>query len=409
MCRMDARSGIAALAWLGLVLAGCYGSYARSAERDASADTGAEPAPDGPACTVGMWGRTVEVGIDVPTRIHPHHDLAWAGDSFAIAWDDEEEEGMASSVSFSRLSDEGEPLGEERTVSDDAPESTALNPEVEWTGSGFGVKWETYHFPQRIRFRPLGADGRPAGASTEVASGAPGHVWGIQSVMAWTGTHHVVAWPYEIEGPNAEGVVVVFVEPDGTAAGGPFTFSDGYTGHPDLDGRGGLAALLWSGESSTLSVVGAGGDVVAEVAWTGSAALGKHVAAGPGAYGIVWSLEGFFFRALDADGAPLHPTVSLNDENAGLHSAEVEWSEWGWVVVWQERWRDPDGRPSRLRAVLLEDDGTVILDEVLGEVESEGVAEPHVAWTGSEVGITWNGRDLTAATPSLLFTRIVCS
>ncbi len=396
-----------------MILAGCYSSYARSSQHDAGAPDVEDPAaePDAEvACTIRETGGRVLTGIDTPSSQHHHYDFTWIGGEYAVVWDDAFEEGAPSQVYYSSMTTDGEFFGDTTLPSDEGHESTALNPRLAWTGSLVGITWETYYPPQVIRFRPLRpSTGAPAGPSMNVSAEAPGHVWGIQSVMAWTDTFFAVAWPYEITGPNAEGIAVAVLEDRGSPIGIPHAFSEGYTGHPDVQADAGLAALLWTGESNYLTRLGSDGDVVSQNVVMSDEAIGRHLACGPHGKAVVWSLDGFFFMTLDAEGEPSMPPLRLADTNAAIHSAEIVWTAWGWAVAWQERWTHPEGLPSPLRILILWWDTSTVYEDEIVQIASEGVSEPHLAWTGSELALMWNHRDAADdPAPSLVFTKFTC-
>ncbi|MBW2263824.1 MAG: hypothetical protein JRG91_17825, partial [Deltaproteobacteria bacterium] len=263
-------TGGIAVSGLLLVLTGCYSSYARTSQHDAGApdveDPHAEPDAE-VACTIRETGDRVLTGIDTPSSQHHHYEFTWVGDRYAVAWDNAFEEGAPSQVYYSSMTTDGALLGDTTLPADEGHESTALNPRVAWTGSLVGITWETYYPPQVIRFRSLRMlTGAPTSPSIQVnpSPGAPGHVWGIQSVMTWTGEFFAVAWPYEVTGPNAEGISLAMLDEVGNPHGVPHTFSEGYTGHPDVQGNDGSAALLWMGESNYLSMVDYEGTVAVQ-------------------------------------------------------------------------------------------------------------------------------------------------
>lgn len=385
-------------------LAGCYSSYARTASSDASTDDGTEV-----TCTIRERGPRVETGIDTPTSTHHHYDFTWTGDGYIVTWDDAEEEGAPNSVWFSRMSPSGDLVGSITTPSSSAPESTALNPRLAWSGSMVGISWDTYYPPQAIRFRVLDDDGTTLSSIINLVVDPTRHVWGIQSVIAWTGAHFAVAWPYEDVGPNADGIAVAFVSAAGTPHGAPLTFSEGYTGHPDIQGHDGMAALLWRGVENTFTLFEPDGTIVAQSTYTDETGMARHLAVGPDGYGVIWSQDGFYFVALGSDGTPLIAPLGLADTNAGIHSADIVWTTWGWAIAWQERWSDPGGLPSPVRVVILESDGSTRFETSMVEIVDEGVSEAHLVWTGSELGMMWNGRDVSGEpVDSLIFTRFVC-
>lgn len=395
---------------LAAALTGCYSSYARTSTGDGGVDPVVDPATDelpDASCTIRESGDRVVTGIDTLSATSYHYDFTWAGAHYLVVWDVEVAGG--SEVRLTRMDGDGETFGSERVPSNDATESTALNPRLAWTGSRAGVSWDTFSFPQQIRFRLLEADGAPDGPSVPLVGDAPGHVWGIQQVLAWTGTHFVVAWPYEEEGPNADGIAVVVLSRTAEIAGPPLVFSEGYTGHPDVQGREGLAALLWRGESNYITLFEGDGTIVAQSAYTDETGIGRHLAAGTDDFAVVWSQDGFYFMTLDPDGAPATEPLMLAETNAAILSAEVVWTPWGWAVAWQQWWTHPSGLNPPLRIVFLQE-GTLVplFDEEMAEFAEEGVSEVHLAWTGSELGMMWNGRDMASPEDSLIFTKFTC-
>ncbi|MBW2262187.1 MAG: hypothetical protein JRG91_09460, partial [Deltaproteobacteria bacterium] len=132
-------------------------------------------------------------------------------------------------------------------------------------------------------------------------------------------------------------------------------------------------------------------------------------ACGPDGHAVVWSMDGFFFMTLDTDGEPSMPPLRLTDTNAGIHSAEIVWTAWGWAVAWQERWTHPEGLPSPLRILILSPDAETLYEDEMVQIISEGVSEPHLVWSGSELALMWNHRDAADdPVPSLVFTKFTC-
>ena len=173
--------------------------------------------------------------------------------------------------------------------------------------------------------------------------------------------------------------------------------------------RASLAALLWMGEANYLALVDYEGRVEAQSVAMHEEAIGRHLACGPDGHAVVWSLDGFFFMTLGPDGEPSMSPLRLADTNAAIHSAEIVWTAWGWAVAWQDRWTHPDELPSTLRIRILSWDASTLYEDEIVRIASGGVSEPHLVWTGSELGLMWNHRDAADdPEPSLVFTKLSC-
>jgi hypothetical protein len=384
---------------------GCYLSRSRSAGD--GADAGVDTTPDLPACSPALWASTVDLGIAVPTGTHLHVDLVWVDGVHALAWDRDDGAG-GSVIELAWLGSDGMTASAPRVVSD-VPSDLPVHPMLAWTGSSIGVSWERLTWDEQIRIRILDSSGLPRGPSRSVTSDSIESVYGIQADMTWVGDAFAVTWPWQFSSPNAEGVLIAFLDSTGAPVGDPVSFSDGITSHPVVERVDTYAALLWRGAGTHLSVVSSDGTLAGDGIVGDPRELGRRLAVSPDGYGVAWSDEGFYFMPLTREALDSGDRVRLGDDIAAPQGADVTWTRWGWAVAWQDGWHPLDGSSPVVRVAIVSPVGEIVLDEKLGSIAPGGIAEPHLSWTGSELAIVYNDRDGDPPTTgNLAYTKIVC-
>jgi len=298
---------------------GCWSSWSRT---DGGATDGStDDSPDSPPCTPRLADRETYYQLVSDEPPYPHVDLAWTDDRWLFVY----------------RTDPGLPLhglwyigmfpdGSLQVVGHVPGSESCHHPLAVWNGETALITCDNDTGRVEIESRERSVDPYESLGSARLVHPEDEVVWGIQSALAWTGTHAVVAWPYQTTGPNADGVAVQFLEGDGTRHGSPVRLADGYTGHPDVQGLDGRAAVLWLGGSTYLSIIEPDGTIVSQTEVGSDATIGRHLAVGPHAMAMVWSEDGFHFRLLDLDGVPSGEPVEVAGRNAATASAAIDWT-----------------------------------------------------------------------------------
>lgn len=362
------------------LVAGCWSSWLR-------ADDGPGPGTT-TDCELALAGPTVDTGLSVQTDTYHHMDVQWTGSELALVWDDTDGAG-GSMLLFARMDVQDGTRSSSVRVDDDEA-MRAVHPMLQWTGSRFALAWETMSWDEEIRLRILEAEGTPATVSRRVDVDAPGEPYGIQADLAWTGSEIALSWPYQDTSPNAEGVVLSLHDPSGARSTAPLVFSEGITTHPSVVGADWSTALLWKGDGVHLSVVDDEGVVTLDRVVLGESALARGIATSSLGYGLIWNTTFFHFEKLSEAGEPLGEEMMLGEDIAAPHSSDIVWTRWGWAVAWQDGWHPEDGHSPEVKVAVVDDEITVF---TVGLVHPGGIAEPHLAWTGSEIVLLHNDRD----------------
>lgn len=151
----------------------------------------------------GLTSVWVAIGDRQGRRISPSGQhvngisLAPGGAELAVAWSDDRhgpigQEGQEivgnSEIFFRRISEQGEPVGDEVRVTETEGFSDAAA--LVWNGRGYGLAWlETAGGRSAIHFRTLDVTGSSYGRDRVVSSGNIGG-----PSLAWSGTEWGVAW-----------------------------------------------------------------------------------------------------------------------------------------------------------------------------------------------------------------------
>jgi hypothetical protein len=179
-----------------------------------------------------------DVAISPGTAMRHGHAIVWTGSEYGIAWD-LLLEGSNSEIFFTRLDRQGTALGPPIRVTN-AP-TTSLMPDLAWTGSGFGLDWyDLRDGNTEIYFARLAADGTKIGADVRVTN-TPTDTFGPQ--IEWSGSEFGVVWQDQ---PDLE-IFFARLDVSGNLIGLPLrvTNNPALSNHPALVRTGNGYGIVW--------------------------------------------------------------------------------------------------------------------------------------------------------------------
>lgn len=187
-----------------------------------------------------------KVGADVRLTDHPrissNPSLVWTGTRFGIAFLDDRNGGTGDTW-FVGVSAGGAKMGSEIRISSTSLGS--LGPSLVWTGSEYGVAWDSRPEPAttHVLFARLDASGNRIGAEVQV-DGGPGRS-GSPSLV-WSGAEYGVAWTDQRDG-NPE-IYFIGLTDLGVRIGSDLrvTTDPGSLNSPTIVSTGTEYAIAWS-------------------------------------------------------------------------------------------------------------------------------------------------------------------
>lgn len=238
----------------------------------------------------GLSGEAVKIVGISGTALYP--SLVWTGAELLLVWS--EQVGDAFGLSFTRLSLDGELVGEIRPVTTGQQASTETD--VVWTGESLAVAW----FDQRvdsgeIYFTRLSAAGDVLGAEQQLTAGA---MLASPPTLAWTGSDYAVLWSDQRDGDYD--VRMVRLSSEGEVLAGPID--------------------VISNESWAQGP---------EVAWSGSELQLVFRDDRDGADETYWARLGL-------DGELLGESVRISTAEGWTSDPEVAWSDGRVSIIWAE-------------------------------------------------------------------------
>ncbi len=282
-------------------------------------------------------------------------------------------------------------------------------PEIVWTGSEFGVAWNTPAMHVRVS-----ADGTFVGPETPIdgGSGNTGHV-----SMAWTGSEFIVTWhAMWIDLDIQKEVYIARVSGSGEMIGGPELVTDPaeHCFYPDITWSGSELGLTFASTRPSVNVYFARFDgTVArlsddleieaadlgsypKIAWTGSE------------YGVSWSEStgsdyDVLLARLSPAGTRRSAKLIVNGTGGQNHGHELAWAGSGFGVVWftdlatgaVEDW---EVHVARANGSATGVHGITALGSTAG-----GSVNPDVDWTGSDYGAVWDDSRIGSCPPAPLY------
>jgi hypothetical protein len=187
-----------------------------------------------PGDLLGSAGRLTD---DPAASIEP--SLVWAGDRFAVAWEDERH--GDSEIYFAAIDTAGEKIGNDLRITNAAGSSGI--PSLVWTGFGFGLAWHDYRDDAwEIYFARLYTTGAPVENDLRLSDDPA--TSGYPSVT-WTGSEYGVAWHDQQDG-NWQ-LYHTVIDTTGADAGGALKVTDTTSGSyaPSLVWAAGAYVVTW--------------------------------------------------------------------------------------------------------------------------------------------------------------------
>jgi len=117
-------------------------------------------------------------------------DQAWNGSEWGVVWGDMET--GTDEIYMKRVSESGDEIGSRLAVTVSSAGSKL--PAIVWTGSEYGVAWQTYGsswLESDIFFARIGSDAVPVGPTARITSVAS---YKLEVGIAWSGSEWGVAW-----------------------------------------------------------------------------------------------------------------------------------------------------------------------------------------------------------------------
>ncbi len=143
-------------------------------------------------------GSVVRVTDDAFVSDRP--SLVWTGSGFALAWEDGRD--GDKEIYFARLDPQGNKIGSDVRVTNDV--SASENASLVWAGNEFAVAWDDDRDGNReIYFARLDAAGNEIGSDVRITSDASASQ---RPSLVWTGSEYGVAWTDD----RADGSRVLF-------------------------------------------------------------------------------------------------------------------------------------------------------------------------------------------------------
>lgn len=182
--------------------------------------------------------------LNTSTSASDWPDVVWTGTAFAVAYDDERAGANKHDIFFQRIDPTGQRLGGELRVTTDPGRQSS--PVLKWNGSEFGLVWTDYRFqPNReVYFRRLASDGQSLGPEIRVTNDAADSAW---PDLAWNDVDRewAVVW-HDTRDGNAE-VYFARYDAQGNRRGADtrLTVAAGFSGYPSIDWNGFQYGVSW--------------------------------------------------------------------------------------------------------------------------------------------------------------------
>jgi hypothetical protein len=327
------------------------------------ADTDTDGMPDGwevqfLSCGFGPASKNTEIssakiGADVlvSTSFYSANapSLAWSGTEFGVSWD------TTFDILLARLSATGDKIGDDHRVTsyvDPPPSIYCQNPSLVWAGTGFAVTWDDDSIADlEIYFARISAAGGGIGADLRVTN-APFESY--LASLAWTGSGFGVSW-VDFRDGNSE-IYFARISSTGAKNGADLRV----TGNPSGSYRPSLA-------------------------WTRSE------------FGITWQDERdgsanpeIYFARVSAAGAKIGNDLRLTTSPGASSNPSLAWTASEFGVTWQ----DNRNGNNEIYFTRVSAAGAKIGAEIRLTNAPGSKVSPSLVWAGSEFGASWvDGRN----------------
>jgi hypothetical protein len=280
--------------------------------------------------------------------------MDWTDTEYGLLW--LHQVSILPGMRFARIGPDGTVAGSIEDLSPPGLDGTESRLDMEWTGTGHGAIWSTS--AGSVSFVSIGADGRLAGTSTPVSSGAINFNRERTVDLEWAGTQFAMAWSTDL-GSTKE---VLFARLD--------------------DGGGMLGDPVTAGGGSASSVS------APAIEWTGSE------------FGLAWSddREGnleIYFARIGETGTVLATGSRITNDLAPSKNPRVLWTGSEYALTWID---GADTGEAAVTMARLTPDGTVVDTASYWEDRGTYYFEmDDLGWSGSEIVVGWISQVLVGA------------
>jgi hypothetical protein len=285
---------------------------------------------------------TTEAATSQQTR------LAWNGREFGVAWQDDRNGNWE--IYFNRLDSSGGLLGSDIRVTDDSANSFDIG-ELVWAGTEYGLIWRDRRDGNwEIYFTRLDESGDKIGGDIRISNNAS---YSSEVSIVWTGEGYGVAW---IDNPDGNwDILFALLDRVGSVVHEERVTTDpGDSRFPTVAWSGSEFGIAWNddrdGNDEIYFVrldadgykIGAESRITAD-----SAGSDKPWLAWSGEeWGVAWhdTRHGYseiYFQRIDTSGAPWGSDVRVTDDNYGSDQPSLVWNGARYAMAWHD-WRDTD-------------------------------------------------------------------
>ena len=281
--------------------------------------------------------------------------IGWNGTGFGVAWQDDRDGQMG--IYFALLDAQGRLPSEDFRISDAA--GVGVTPSLAWTGDGYGVAWEDErdgYEQAEIYFRLLDERGAPVGDELRITNAAGISYW---PSLAWNGTGFGLAWSDVRDGQGEIYFASISAEGEKLGEEAAIITTPGNTYVPSLITSGTGYALAYNDDSLDqnfenyfvrLAANGSKIGTETRLDMTEPFSQLPRIAATPSGYAVAWEeMDGtageVLVRTLDPTGKATGVTHPLSTSVPGIGGGDLAWSESAGKlgVVWTDNVAGTDG------------------------------------------------------------------
>jgi len=277
--------------------------------------------------------------------------MVWTGSEFGIA---------RNGIHFTRVSADGVEIGYEEVVTPTHCYSppygcySSVQPSMVWTGNEFTIAykgrrsvvgWDIYFIRLNSRGANVGVEMRLTFAEGSYYKMTPG--------LAWTGSQLGMVWHHSTPDPD------VFTH-----------YNDIYFKQFYQLGADATEEIILNDHEDGWNP---------QLTWTGSE------------FGVIWNCEGICFSRVSAGGTVLGDKIQLTPlDYAGSYIHNPVWTGSEYGIAWEDY--RVEGGTTQVYFARISSDGMKENDDILLSDSMHSSRNPDLAWTGSEFGIVWVGR-----------------
>jgi len=356
-----------------------------------------------PTTVCGKIGTDVKVSAADERFENPA--LGWSGSSFAVAYDDADE------IYFGSLTPEGVPVNWDVRLTD--AWGMAGQPSIAFGDGEFGFAWFDGGFgPNEIMFMRVSTTGGPIGADVRVTSAGDSRAPSI----AYTGRGWGTAWHDNRDGNNE--IYFASLSETGALLSANIRVTDdwGDSQNPSIAWTGSDFGIFWQDDregndeiyfqliselggismSPVRVTTAAGSSSDPSAVWTGSEFV------------VAWQddAEGnseINLARLSALGAMITASLRMTNDPAASETPSLVWTGSELAFAWSDSRMDDDYEVFLQRVLA---DGFPVGSEIRITEEAGRSANPSLAWTGSQFGISL--KDDRDGDPDIFFARAGC-